>query len=45
MVFSLNNAKKTKLSIRSKEEDKKFCKKALRLKIYKEKMKRMGVFA
>jgi len=42
--FSLNNDKKTKLSIKSKEEAKNFIK---RVKIidFKEKMKKMGVFA
>ena len=42
--FSLNNAKKTKLSIRSKEEAKNFVK-GIKVKDFKEKMKRMGVFA
>jgi len=42
--FSLNNAKKTKLSIRSKEEAKNYIK-SVKVKDFKEKMKRMGVFA
>jgi len=42
--FSLNNAKKTKLSIRSKEEAKNFIK-SVKVRDFKEKMKRMGVFA
>ena len=42
--FSLNNAKKTKLSIRSKEEAKIFIK-SVKVGDFKEKMKRMGVFA
>ena len=42
--FSLNNAKKTKLSIRSKEEAKNFIK-SIKVRDFKEKMKKMGVFA
>jgi len=42
--FRLNNAKKTKLSIRSKEEAKNFIK-SVKVRDFKEKMKRMGVFA
>jgi len=42
--FSLNNAKKTKLSIRSKEEAKIFIK-SVKVRDFREKMKRMGVFA
>jgi len=42
--FSLNNAKKAKLSIRSKEEAKNFIK-GIKVKGFKEKMNRMGVFA
>jgi len=40
--FSLNNAKKTKLSIKSKEEAKNFIK-SIKVRDFKEKMKRMGV--
>ena len=40
--FSLNNTKKTKLSIRNKEEAKNFIK-SVKVKDFKEKMKRMGV--
>ena len=40
--FSLNNAKKTKLSIRSKEEAKIFIKN-VKVREFKEKMKKMGV--
>jgi len=42
--FSLNNAKKTKLSIRSKEEAKNFIE-SIKVRDFKEKMKKMGVFA
>jgi len=42
--FSLNNAKKTKLSIRGKKEAKNFIK-SVKIRDFKEKMKRMGVFA
>jgi len=42
--FSLNNNKKTKLSIRSKEEAKSFIK-SVKVRDLKEKMKKMGVFA
>jgi len=41
--FSLNNAKKTKLSIKSKEEAKNFIK-SVKVRDLKEKMKKMGVF-
>jgi len=42
--FSLNSAKKTELSIRSKEKTKNFIK-SVKIRDFKEKMKRMGVFA
>ena len=42
--FSLNNAKKTKLSIKSKEEAKNFIK-SVKVKDFKDKIKKMGVFA
>jgi len=42
--FSLNNAKKTELSIKSKDEAKKFVK-SVKVKDLKKKMKKIGVFA
>jgi len=42
--FSLNNAKKTKLSIMGKKEAKNFIK-SVKIRDFKEKMKRIGVFA